>query len=146
LRSPQALRQMLLGLAVQVLSGPGGLAAALRAGPGQPFPAVSLPLDVGAASEVIPAHLRRLIILRDQHCRFPGCHRKPSICQVHHLIHREDGGVTSLENCALVCRFHHLIAIHRWGWKLTASPDGSITAFGPDGRILRDHAPPQRAA
>jgi hypothetical protein len=146
LRSPQALRQLLLQLAVGVLSGPGGLAAALRAGPGQPFPTVSLPLDVGAASEVIPGYLRRLIILRDRHCRFPGCGRKPSVCQVHHLIHREDGGVTSLENCALVCRFHHLIAIHRWGWKLRASPDGSITAFGPDGRILRDHAPPQVAA
>jgi Domain of unknown function (DUF222) len=146
LRSPQALRQLLLQLAVGALSGPGGLAAALRAGPGQPFPTVSLPLDVGAASEVIPGYLRRLIILRDRHCRFPGCRRKPSVCQVHHLIHREDGGVTSLANCALMCRFHHLIAIHRWGWKLRASPDGSITAFGPDGRILRDHAPPQLAA
>jgi hypothetical protein len=146
LRSPEALRQLLLGLAVEVLSGPGGLAAALRAGPGKPFPTVSLPLDVGAGSEVIPAHLRRAIILRDRHCRFPGCRRKPAVCQVHHLIHREDGGETSLENCALFCRFHHLIAIHRWGWKVRASPDGSITAFGPDGRILRDHAPPQQAA
>jgi hypothetical protein len=145
LRSPEALRQLLLGLAVGVLSGPGGLAAALRAGPGQPFPTVSLPLDVGAASEVIPAHLRRAIILRDRHCRFPGCRRKPAVCQVHHLIHREDGGETSLENCALFCRFHHLIAIHRWGWKVRASPDGSITAFGPDGRVLRDHAPPLAA-
>jgi Domain of unknown function (DUF222) len=145
LRSPQALRQLLLRLAVEVLSGPGGLAAALRAGPGMPFPTVSLPLDAGAASEVISAHLRRLIIGRDRHCRFPGCRRKPAVCQVHHLIHREDGGVTSLENCALVCRFHHLIAIHRWGWKLRASPDGTITAFGPDGRILRDHAPPLAA-
>ncbi|HEY1915681.1 MAG TPA: DUF222 domain-containing protein, partial [Streptosporangiaceae bacterium] len=145
LRSPEALRQLLLKLAVEVLSGPGGLAAALRAGPGKPFPTVSLPLDVGAGSEVIPAHLRRAIILRDRHCRFPGCRRKPAVCQVHHLIHREDGGETSLENCALFCRFHHLIAIHRWGWKVRASPDGSITAFGPDGRILRDHAPPLAA-
>jgi hypothetical protein len=136
---------MLLRLAVGVLSGPSGLAAALRAGPGQPFPTVSLPLDAGAGNEVIPAHLRRLIIVRDRHCRFPGCRRKPAVCQVHHLIHREDGGETSLENCALFCRFHHLIAIHRWGWKVRASPDGSITAFGPDGRILRDHAPPLAA-
>jgi hypothetical protein len=145
LRSAEVLRQLLLKLAVEVLSGPGGLAAALRAGPGQPFPTVSLPLDVGAGSEVIPVHLRRAIILRDRHCRFPGCRRKPAVCQVHHLIHREDDGETSLDNCALFCRFHHLIAIHRWGWKVRASPDGSITAFGPDGRILRDHAPPLAA-
>jgi hypothetical protein len=146
LRSPEQLRQTLLRLATGVLSGPGGLAAALRAGPGQPFPAVSLPLDVGTASEVIPGYLRRLIILRDKHCRFPGCGRKPSVCQVHHLIHREDGGPTSLENCYLVCRFHHLIAIHRWGWKLKANPDGSTTATGPDGRVLHSHSPPGLAA
>jgi Domain of unknown function (DUF222)/HNH endonuclease len=146
LRSSELLRRTLLRLATGVLSGPGGLAAALRAGPGQPFPAVSLPLDVGSASEVIPGYLRRLIILRDKHCRFPGCGRKPSVCQVHHLIHREDGGPTSLENCYLVCRFHHLIAIHRWGWKLKANPDGSTTATGPDGRVLHSHSPPGLAA
>jgi hypothetical protein len=107
---------------------------------------VSLPLDAGTAHEVIPGYLRRLIILRDRHCRFPGCWRQPAVCQVHHLIHREDGGPTSLDNCYLVCRFHHLIAIHRWGWKLTANPDGTMTATGPDGRILRSHSPPQLAA
>jgi Domain of unknown function (DUF222)/HNH endonuclease len=146
LRSPESLRETLLRLAVGVLSGPGGLAAALRAGPGQPFPTVSLPLDVGTGSEVIPGYLRRLIILRDKHCRFPGCWRQPSVCQVHHLIHREEGGPTSLDNCYLVCRFHHLIAIHRWGWRLKANADGSTTAIGPDGRILRSHSPPELAA
>jgi Domain of unknown function (DUF222) len=143
LQSRQMLRQTLLALAADVLSGPGGLASALRTGPpaGQ-FPTVSLPLDVGVASESIPAYMRRLIILRDRHCRFPGCWRKPDVCQVHHLIHREDGGPTSLANCYLVCRFHHLIAIHRWGWKLTANPDGTTTATGPDGRVLHSHSPP----
>jgi hypothetical protein len=140
------LRETLLRLAADVLSGPGGLAAALRTQPGQPFPTVSLPLDVGAASEVIPGWLRRLVILRDRHCQFPGCWREPDVCQVHHLIHREHGGATSLANCRLVCRFHHLIAIHRWGWTLTAHADGTVTATHPDGRVLHSHPPPSQAA
>lgn len=65
---------------------------------------------------------------------------------MHHLIHREHGGPTSLANCYLVCRFHHLIAIHRWGWQLTANPDGTTTATHPDGRTLHSHPPPSQAA
>jgi hypothetical protein len=132
-----------------VLSGPGGLTAALRqglAGSDTACTTVSLPLDVGAASEVIPGHLRRAVILRDRYCQFPGCQQPPSVCQVHHLIHREDGGTTSLENCCLLCRFHHLIVIHRWGWELTRNLDGTTTATSPDGRILRSHSPPSQAA
>ncbi|HEY3954395.1 MAG TPA: HNH endonuclease signature motif containing protein [Streptosporangiaceae bacterium] len=147
LRSVGALRQMLLTLAADVLSGPGGLASLLRTTtPGMPFPTVSLPLDTGAGSATIPGHLRRLVILRDRHCRFPGCWRPPDACQVHHLIHREDGGPTSLANCYLVCRFHHLIAIHRWGWRLAANPDGTTTATHPTGRTLHSHSPPGQAA
>jgi hypothetical protein len=33
-----------------------------------------------------------------------------------------------LGNCVLLCRFHHLIVIHRWGWTLVLNPDGTTTA------------------
>jgi hypothetical protein len=46
----------------------------------------------------------------------------------------------------MLCRFHHLIAIHRWGWTLTLHPDGTTTATHPDGRILDGHSPPRWAA
>src|SRR5690349_12724601 len=56
------LQDTLLRYAVQVLSGPGGLAAAWRRQRiGHLSPAVSLPLDVGAATEQIPPHLRRAV-------------------------------------------------------------------------------------
>jgi hypothetical protein len=45
-----------------------------------------------------------------------------------------------------VCAFHHLIVIHSWGWTLRLNADGTTTATGPDGRILRDHDPPRQAA
>src|SRR4029077_12069249 len=54
------LQDTLLRYAADVLSGPGGLAAFLRAqATGGQFPAVSLPLDVGAATPTVPGHLRR---------------------------------------------------------------------------------------
>ena len=45
-----------------------------------------------------------------------------------------------------LCGFHHLTAIHRWGWDLRLNPDGTTTATSPDGRTLRDHDPPGQAA
>src|SRR6185437_6364561 len=93
------LRATLLACAADVLSGPGGLAAFLRTRLlGGQFPAVSLPLDVGAATPTVPGHLRRTVITRDRHCAFPGCTQPPPACQVHHLQPRADGGPTRLDN------------------------------------------------
>jgi hypothetical protein len=58
--------------AIDLLSGPGGLASFLRRRRlGAPLGGPSLPLDVGVSAD-IPAAIRRAVILRDQHCRFPG--------------------------------------------------------------------------
>jgi hypothetical protein len=40
------------------------------------------------------------IAARDQGCRWPGCHKKPIHCDVHHLHHQENGGINS--PCLLV--------------------------------------------
>jgi hypothetical protein len=140
------LQDTLLRYAVQVLSGPGGLAAAWRRQRlGHLSPAVSLPLDVGAATEQIPPHLRRAVIKRDRRCAFPGCHQPPAACQVHHIIPRSKGGPTRLDNLMLLCAFHHLIAVHRWGWTIMLHGDGTVTARSPDGtKTLHSHAPPAR--
>ena len=143
----RAARQLTIAHAVKLLSGPDGLAGWLRTRQHTGLPgAVSLPLDIGAATDTIPAHLRRAVAARDRHCRFPGCQQPPAACHVHHLIPRSEGGPTSLANCALACTFHHLVAIHRWGWTLTLNPDGTTTATSPDGqRTLHSHAPPTAA-
>jgi hypothetical protein len=142
------VRRLILRHAADLLSGPAGLAAFLRTGllPG-PAGTPSLPLDVGKATEQIPGHLRRAVIARDRHCAFPGCRQRPAACQVHHLRPRSKGGGTSLTNLLLLCAFHHLIAVHRWGWQLTLHPDATVTAVSPDGqRTLHSHGPPARAA
>ena len=133
----ERMRDLLLREAVTLLSGPRGLAAQLRTNAlDYPFNSRSQPLDLGTPTPIIPAALRRAVTLRDKHCRFPGCHQPPSTCQVHHLRPRAHDGPTALGNLGLLCRFHHLIAVHRWGWILSLHPDGTATARHPDGRTL----------
>ena len=150
-RSPEAaaVRRVILRHAADLLSGPAGLAAFLRTGllDNGAAGAISLPLDVGQATKTIPDHLRRAVITRDRCCRFPGCRQRPAACQAHHVKPRSHGGTTSLNNLILLCAFHHLTAIHRWGWHLTLHPDGTTTATSPDQqRTLNSHGPPARAA
>jgi hypothetical protein len=111
-RAERAARQMILTAAADLLSGPGGLASWLRTrlAPGTAA-SVSLPLDIGAATDTIPVHLRRAVAVRDRHCRFPGCDQPVAGCQPHHIIPRAQGGPTSLTNLVLLCTFHHLIII-----------------------------------
>ncbi|HEY9242527.1 MAG TPA: HNH endonuclease signature motif containing protein, partial [Streptosporangiaceae bacterium] len=142
------LHQILLRHAANVLSGPGGLASFLRTRlTGGQVPSVSLPLDTGTPATMIIPCLRRLVMARDRHCAFPGCHAPPAACQVHHLKPKANGGETRLANLVLLCAFHHLIAVHQWGWTLTLHADGTITAVSPDHtRTLHSHGPPSQAA
>jgi len=101
-----ALRYAIARLAVDFVSGPNGLASALRTNLLQaPFNTPSLPLDIGY-SENIPAHIRRAVILRDKRCAWPRCGRAACYCDVHHIVHKEDGGPTSVDSCVLLCQFH----------------------------------------
>ena len=147
-RAERSARRMIAKAAADLLSGPGGLASYLRTrlAPGT-VASVSLPLDVGALTETIPVHLRRAIAVRDRGCRFPGCDQPVAACQPHHIIPRAQGGPTCLTNLTLLCSFHHLVAVHRWGWGIVLHPDGTVTATSPDGdKTLHSHGPPPAAA
>ncbi len=147
-RTREALEQAIIGKAVDLLSGPGGLAGFLRRRQlGARLGGPSLPLDVGVSSD-IPAAIRRAVILRDQHCRFPGgCDQPAAGCEVHHLTHKADGGKTSVKDCALFCFFHHHVVIHQWGWTVVLNPDGTTTAWNKDKtKVLHSHSPPARPA
>jgi hypothetical protein len=146
----EVLEQQVIAAAIALVSGPGGLAGFLRRRQlGARLAGPSLPLDVGVSTD-IPAAIRRAVIERDRHCRFPsGCDQPASGCEVHHLTHKADGGKTSVQDCALFCTFHHQVVIHRWGWTVVLNPDGTTTAWNKDkSKILhshsRNHSPPAR--
>ena len=137
------LEHQILATVIQIVSGPGGVASFLRRtllGKGLNGP--SLPLDVGQTDD-IPLHLRRLVALRDQTCQFSGgCDQPASRCEPHHVVHRADGGHTSLWNLWGECHWHHHVLLHQKGWQLTAFPDGTSQVTSPTGKIIRSHSPP----
>ena len=142
-----ALEQAVIGKAVDLLSGPGGLAGFLRRRQlGVRLGGPSLPLDIGY-SESIPAGIRNAVTLRDRKCRWAGgCDQPASACDVHHVKHKANGGKTSARDCVLLCFFHHQVVIHQQGWTLVLNPDGTTTARNKDKtKVLHSHGPPARA-
>ena len=139
------LEHQILATVLQIVSGPGGVASFLRRNLlGQGLNGPSLPLDVGQTDD-IPLHLRRLVALRDQRCQFPGgCDQPAAGCEPHHVVHRADGGHTSLTNLKDYCHWHHHVVLHQMGWKLTVHPDGTSQVKSPGGKIIRSHGPPPR--
>jgi hypothetical protein len=99
----------------------------------------SEPLDVGRRTPVVPASMRRAVIVRDRTCRFPGCDRPHAWCDAHHVRHRAEGGHTKLSNLVLLCRRHHRL-IH--GGFQVEIVDGRPLFRRRDGTILEDRAPP----
>jgi uncharacterized protein DUF222/HNH endonuclease len=101
----------------------------------------SEPLDIGRRTAVVPAPMRRAVIVRDRHCRFPGCDRPPPWCDAHHIEHWSDGGVTALSNLVLLCRRHHRLVHQPDGFR-SEMLDGRPVFKRPDGSPLEDRAPP----
>ena len=91
-------------------------------------------LDVGRRTYEIPDRLRAFIVARDGTCRFPGCQRQASRCQIDHAEPWGEGGETSISNLGALCVRHHQLKTHG-GWRIADSAaDGSCTWFSPSGR------------
>jgi hypothetical protein len=101
----------------------------------------SEPLDVGRRTAIVPPAMRRAVIVRDRHCRFPGCDRPHPWCDAHHAVHWADGGPTAVANLLLLCRRHHRLVHDRRGFRVELR-DGRAVFRRPDGSVLEDRAPP----
>jgi hypothetical protein len=100
----------------------------------------SEPLDVGRRTQVVPAGIRRAVVVRDRGCRFPGCDRPQGWSEAHHVVHWAHGGDTALSNLVLLCRRHHRLVHHGFGLEMA---NGSPRFFRPDGSALDDGASPE---
>lgn len=63
-------------------------------------------LGISPLEATVSLRLRRVIEQRDSGCRYPGCSQRRWV-QVHHIVHREDGGLTVAPNVCCLCPFHH---------------------------------------
>jgi hypothetical protein len=97
-------------------------------------------LELGRSERITPRHLRKAVIVRDRHCRAPGCTRPPKFCDVHHVDPWVTGGRTDLHRLVLLCSFHHH-QFHKPGWGTELDADGTFLVRSPDGRS-RTTAPP----
>jgi hypothetical protein len=100
-------------------------------------------LDYGTATRTIPAPLFNALVIRDRHCRFPGCDRPAHWCEGHHVRFWDHGGPTRLDNLVLVCTRHHH-QLHRPGWHAKLLPDATLEITDPHSRH-RTTNPPDRA-
>jgi len=82
------------------------------------------------------ARQRRAIAARDGGCRYPGCHKSPSQCEVHHVVFRSRGGKTTISNMLLLCSFHHW-KVHEGGWKVALRDDGQVFVVPPTPALAR---------
>lgn len=82
-------------------------------------------LDAGRRSRLHGPMQRKMIRLRDKHCRAAGCAVKAEWCEIHHLIPWSMGGKTSVKDGVLLCGHHHH-RIHDPAYVHERQPDGSI--------------------
>ncbi len=83
-------------------------------------------LGVTRPTTVIPSRVRVAVTTRDQGCRFPGCTAPIAWCDLHHVIPREQGGHTTVDNLVAVCRRHHT-AVTLGRWRLTMDEHATVT-------------------
>lgn len=78
-------------------------------------------LGISPLEATVNPRLRRLVEQRDGGCRYPGCSQRRWV-HVHHLVHREDGGLTVPANLCCLCPFHHRLH-HQGAFDIAGDPE-----------------------
>jgi hypothetical protein len=83
-----------------------------------------VPATVGTRANALSPKLARAILLRDGHCRIPGCEIRHGL-EIHHLRPRSWGGTDELSDLAAVCRSggHHGMLVPTGPWALVGNPN-----------------------
>jgi hypothetical protein len=92
------------------------------------------PVEIGRKQRTVPPALRRAVLARDKHCRFPGCTHERFV-DAHHVQHWAHGGETTLDNLTLLCSHHHRL-VHEGGFQIVMDHRGQPFFRRPDGRAV----------
>lgn len=96
-------------------------------------------IDRGRRAYRVTDALRAFLVARDGTCRFPGCTRAATTCEIDHATAWAAGGPTDRWNLGPLCTRHHLLKTHL-GWQiLEVWPDGRTRWRSPDGREFVFH-------
>jgi hypothetical protein len=98
------------------------------------------PVRVGNRFAALSPKIARSVLLRDGHCRVPGCDCRHSL-EVHHLRPRSWGGTDDVSGLAAVCPTHHRLLVPHGPDALVGNPNL------PDGlrRVHLDDLTPEAA-
>jgi hypothetical protein len=92
------------------------------------------PLNIGRRARTIPPAIRRILMVRDRGCAFPGC-THTRFLHGHHIQHWLHGGETSVGNLVMLCTAHHHL-VHEGGWSVVRREDGEVRFASPAGERL----------
>jgi Domain of unknown function (DUF222) len=83
-----------------------------------------VPVTVGKQSSALSPKIARAVLLRDGHCRIPGCEVRHGL-HVHHLRPRSWGGTDDPCDLAAVCVAggHHQMLVPNGPWALVGNPN-----------------------
>jgi len=88
-------------------------------------------LNIGRRTRTIPPAIRRMLMLRDRGCAFPGCTHNRFL-HGHHIQHWLHGGETSVGNLVMLCTVHHRM-VHEGGWSVVRTEEGELRFASPAG-------------
>lgn len=74
-------------------------------------------LGVGRTKRLFTPAQRKILLARDQGCAFPDCMAPAHWCEAHHIKPWQHGGLTDINNAALLCSHHHTL-MHNSQWSL----------------------------
>jgi hypothetical protein len=102
-------------------------------------PVIDLDSAMSATSYEVPEAMAEHVRLRDRSCVFPYCGRDARSCDLDHIEPWDDGGTTTTDNVAALCRRHHRLKTHGAGCSYRMLHPGTYLWTTPHGqRVLRD--------
>lgn len=102
-------------------------------------PITAQTLDLGRERYRPSDPLRRFVEARDRTCRFPGCARRATHCDIDHSVAYDEHGHTNACNLHPLCRMHHNLKTTKL-WRVDIHPDGTEVWTSPLGFVYRKPA------